>query len=424
MQLQVVVIGGPDTGRTFKLEDGQTLMVGRGQASDTQLNDPRMSRIHCHIQVDGGQATLVDASSVGGTAVNGQPIKRHELALGDVIEIGDTKLRFQLEGVEVNAPTAPTAPTAPITRPALGQAAPQPKIAPLKSLVGQLLAHYRLDAVIAEGNSGIVFKAFDTQHDRVAAVKVLTPDPTHSEEQKDRFVRAMQTFLPVKNPHIVQLYHAGKNGPYCWAAMEFVDGESMTQVIRRIGIEGMLDWREAYRVAVHIGRALAEAHSRKIIHRSVTPSNILRRNADRCCLLGDLMLAKALEGSLARQVTQPGQIIGDVPYMSPERTRDQAAVDHRSDMYGLGATLYALLTGRPPFESPSLPDLIRKVRDAEPARPKQFQLSINDKFEDCVLKMIAKRPDDRFQTPAGLLSDLERIGKFNNLDADWSEWSG
>ena len=420
MQQQVVVIGGPDTGRIFNLEEGQTLMIGRGQASDTQINDPRMSRIHCHIQIDGGTATIVDASSVGGTVVNGQPIKRHELALGDVIEIGDTKLRFQLPGVD---PGAPSAPTAPVARP-FGKPTPQPKIMPLKSMVGQSLAHYRLDAVIAEGNSGTVFKAFDTQHDRVAAVKVLTPDPTHSEEQKDRFVRAMQTFLPVRNPNIVQLYHAGKNGPYCWAAMEFVDGESMTQVIRRIGIEGMLDWREAYRVAVHIGRALAEAHTRKIIHRSVTPSNILRRNSDRCCLLGDLMLAKALEGSLARQVTQPGQIIGDVPYMSPERTRDQVNVDHRSDMYGLGATLYALLTGRAPFESPSLPDLIRKVREAEPVRPKQFQLSINDKFEDCVLKMIAKRPDDRFQTPGGLLSDLERIGKFNNLDADWSEWAG
>ena len=70
----------------------------------------------------------------------------------------------------------------------------------------------------------------------------------------------MKTMLPVKHPHIIQLYNAGKSGPYCWAAMEYVDGESMTEVIRRIGVEGMLDWREAYRVAVHIGRALDEAY--------------------------------------------------------------------------------------------------------------------------------------------------------------------
>jgi len=250
------------------------------------------------------------------------------------------------------------------------------------------------------------------------AVKVLTPDPTHSEEQKERFVRAMQTMLPVKHPHIVRLYNAGKKGPYCWAAMEFVDGESMTDVIARIGVEGMLDWREAYRMAVHIGRALQEAYSRKIIHRNVTPPNILRRRQDKVCLLGDLMLAKALEGTLARQVTQPGQLIGEVPYMSPERTRDQPGVDHRSDLYGLGATLYALLTGRPPFEGHSLPELIRKVREEPPRKPKEFQLSVNDMFQDAVMMMLAKRPEDRYTTPTDLLRDLERIGRYANVQVD------
>lgn len=248
----------------------------------------------------------------------------------------------------------------------------------------------------------------------------MTPDPSHADEQKERFVRAMRTMIDVRHPHIVQLYNAGKTGPYCWAAMEFVESEDLTKVIQRIGIEGMLDWREAFRVAVHIGRALHEAHQRKIIHRNVTPANILRRHEDKVCLLGDLMLAKALEGTLSTQVTRPGQLIGDVPYMSPERTRDQLGVDHRSDLYGLGATLYALLTGRPPFESSSLPDLIRQVRQVEPRKPKEFQLAINDLFQDTVLKMIAKQPGDRFQTPADFLRELERIGRYNNLDAYWS----
>jgi serine/threonine protein kinase len=286
------------------------------------------------------------------------------------------------------------------------------------------LAHFRLDAILAAGESGMVFKAWDTEKDRVAAVKVLTPDPMRQDEQKERFVRAMRTMIDIRHPHIVPLQYAGKTGPYCWAAMEFVDGEDLTKVIQRIGVQGMLDWREAYRVAVHVGRALQEAYQRKIIHRNVTPANILRRHVDKVCLLGDLMLAKALEGSLARQVTQPGQLIGDVPYMSPERTRDQAEVDHRSDIYGLGATLYALLTGRPPFESHSLPDLVRRVRQEEPRQPRDYQLSINDKFQDVVLQMIAKRPEDRFQTPAELLKELDRIGRYNNLEADWAEWVG
>ena len=410
MQRQLVIIAGPDTGRTISLADGQTLTLGRGQTSDTKINDPRMSRMHCRVQVDGGKTRLIDDGSTSGTFIGETQVKDRELQPGEVFRLGDTQIRYQL-GTATEQTTLGG-------EQLFGRPAPQPKIAPLKDLVGQSLGPFQLESILAAGNSGMVFKAQDTENKRAVAVKVLTPDPMHSEEQKERFVRAMQTMLPVKHPHIVRLYNAGKKGPYCWAAMEFIDGESMTDVIARIGVEGMLDWREAYRMAVHIGRALQEAHARKIIHRNVTPPNILRRRQDKVCLLVDLMLAKALEGTLARQVTQPGQLIGEVPYMSPERTRDQPGVDHRSDLYGLGATLYALLTGRPPFEGNSLPELIRQVRQDVPRKPKEYQLSINDMFQDAVMMMLAKRPEDRYKTPGDLLRDLDRIGRYANVQVD------
>jgi len=412
MKRQLVVIAGPDSGRMFSLEDGQTMVVGRGQASDTQINDPRMSRVHCQVQVDGGKTWLLDDGSSSGTLVAGQRITRHECKPGDIFQVGDTQIRFQLDDAREASTLAGDA--------MFGRPVPQPDVTGLKDLVGTTLTDYRLDKIVAAGETGMVFKAFDTQKNRVAAVKVLTPDPSHQTEQKERFVRAMRTMIDVHHPHIVRIYNAGKNGPYCWAAMEFVEGEDLTKVIKRIGVKGMLDWREVYSVAVYIGRALHEAFQRKLIHRNVTPANILRRDKDKVCLLGDLMLAKAMEGSLARQITQPGQLIGDVPYMPPERTRGQTAVDHRSDIYGLGATLYALLTGHPPFESNSLPELIRMVRQEEPRKPKEFQLSINDMFQDVVMTMIAKRSQDRFQEPAELLNELDRIGKFNNLNVDGS----
>ena len=106
--------------------------------------------------------------------------------------------------------------------------------------------------------------------------------------------------------------------------MEYVDGESLAQVIPRIGIAGMLEWRYAFRVAVHIARALEAAFEHEIIHRNITPANILVRSSDKVAKLGDLMLAKAMTGTLARQVTQPGELVGDVLYMSPERTRSDA----------------------------------------------------------------------------------------------------
>jgi len=414
MSRKLVIVSGPEMGRTFPLADGQTLVIGRGQASDTKINDPHMSRVHCRLQVDGNQTLLLDAGG-GGVLVRNEKVERHELKPGDEFQAGATTFRFMLES-QSDDPT--------LRGNAFAQKTPKPTVLPLKDLVGQSFAHYRLDRIITASNSGMVFKAHDTEKDRVAAVKVLAPDITADDEQRERFVRAMKTMMPIRHPNIIRLYNAGKNGPYCWAAMEFIDGESLTKVIDRIGIEGMLDWREVWRVAVHIGRALEAAFEHKIIHRNVTPTNILRRHSDKVCLLGDLMLAKALEGTLAKQVTRPGQLIGDVPYMSPERTRDGALADCRSDIYGLGATLYALLTGHPPFVSDSLPDLVRMVRESDPVPPKRYQLSVNDLFQDLVLKMIAKRPDDRFQNPTVLLHELGRIGTFNALEADFSDWKG
>jgi len=416
MQRELIVIAGPDAGRSFSLENGQHLVIGRGQASNTQINDPRMSRVHCQVQIDGPKTLLLDAGSSSGTFVAGEKIASRELTPGDVFQVGDTQIRYQLD-----RPQEATTLTGDTT---FGRPKPKPAVLPLKELVDQTLHTYRLDAIVSSSTSGMVFKAHDTEGDRVAAVKVLTPDIAHSEEQKERFVRAMKTMMPIRHPNIVRLYNAGKKGPYCWAAMEYIDGESLTAVIDRIGIDGMLDWKEVWTVAVHIGRALADAYERKIIHRSVTPTNILRRHNDKVCLLGDLMLAKALDGTLAKQVTQPGQIIGDVPYMSPERTRGSTDVDCRSDLYGLGATLYALMTGKAPFESPSLPELIRMVREAEPEKVKQYQLSVDEMFQDLGMRMIEKRPEDRYQTPGDLLRDLERIGRYNSLEADWSDWAG
>jgi serine/threonine protein kinase len=199
--------------------------------------------------------------------------------------------------------------------------------------------------------------------------------------------------------------------------MDLVEGESMAQVIRRLGVANMLDWRYGYRVAVHIARALEYAHEQSIIHRNVTPQNILWRSADKMVLLGDLMLAKALEGTLAQQITRPGELLGDVAYMAPERTRGVGDVDGRSDLYGLGATVYALVAGRPPFAEGSLPELVAKIRTAEPDKPKKYQMAIPDMFQGTVLRLLGKRPEDRFQTATELLADLDRVGKFAGVSA-------
>jgi serine/threonine protein kinase len=407
MTIQLTVIAGPDKGRSFPLQPGTPLLVGRSKDTQTKLNDPSASRVHCQVHFEGDQVVVQDRQSAAGTWVNGKRVTQQPLRPGDVIRVGDTQLRFETGDLANQSTLAPATPATP-------KAGATPER--LSELVGKTLSHYAIGAVVAKGQSGVVFHATDTNDNRSVALKVLLPEFSKNEEEMQRFVRAMKTVLPLRHPNLIALHGAGKTGPYCWIAMEYVEGESLTQVIKRIGTANMLDWRHALRVAVHVGRALDYAQEQNIIHRAVTPQNIMIRTADKVAKLGDLMLAKALEGTLAEQVTRPGEILGDLRYVSPERTRGSSAdVDGRSDVYSLGATVYALLTGRPPFEGGSLPETIMKIRTAEPVKPTKYQLAIPAMFEGTVLKMLAKNPGERFQTAAEMLTDLERVAKFNGV---------
>jgi serine/threonine protein kinase len=403
MEMQLVVIAGPDQGRTFPVENEHAYDIGRGQDTLTQLQDPRASRKHCVLEIFDGKVCLKDGGSAGGTLLNHKKISQAELQPGDVFQIGDTSLRF-----EARAPDATTMSKAPVATPTKVAAAD------LSKLIGQTLHHYQIVRELARGASGTVFLTKHTTTGKDAAVKVLWPELSKDEEQMQRFIRGMKTMLPIQHVNIVRIYNAGKNGPYAWVSMEYVDGESLTKVIDRIGAAGMLDWQNAFRVAVHIGRALECAAEHQIIHRNIMPANILLSH-DKVAKLGDLMLAKALENTAAEQITRPGQLIGELAYMSPERTRGTAGIDCRSDLYGLGATVYALLTGHPPFVDSSLPGLISKIRNEEPVKPTKFQLSIPDMFQGTVLRLLAKEPRDRYQTPAELLKDLDRVGKYQGI---------
>ena len=416
---RLTVISGPASGTVYELEDGQVLVIGRGADSDTVIDDDRMSRVHCRVIVDGDLTTVADAGSSSGTFVAGNKVEEAPLNTGDILQVGQTQLRYSWGDSEQLANESATI---------MGGVTPAPPAAApaasLVDLVGETIHEYRIEEIIAKGNNGMIFRATDTERDRACALKVMPPSFAADDEQRARFIRAMKTMMPIKHDHIVEIYNAGKKGAFCWVAMQHVDGNSLADVIQQIGFDGMMDWREVWRTGVQIARALHEAAKHQIVHRNLTPTNILRRKSDRACLVGDLMFAKALEGTLAIQITQPGQIVGEIPFMSPERTRGQENIDTRSDIYGLGATMYALLTGHPPCEEGSLPEMIKNVRDVVPKKPKEYQLSIDELFQDVVMKMISKSPDDRYSSPDELLRELNRIGQFNSLEADWTGWAG
>jgi serine/threonine protein kinase len=402
MVRRLAVVAGPDRGQAFPLPDDTTVSVGRGQDALALLSDPHVSRVHCRIACSAGRLVLSDAGSTAGTFVNGVRVAGEcVLRPGDLIQVGETQLRVEADAVPEMPTVAPGGPAASVVR--------------LADLIGQTVGRYHVTAVRARGETGLVFLAQDTESGEDVALKVLRPEFTQRPPDVQRFLRAASTVLPLRHPNLIPLREVGQAGPCCWLAMDWVEGESLADVIDRIGVAGMLDWRYAARVAVHVARALQFAHSHQIIHRNLTPRNVLVRFSDKVALLGDLTLAKALEGTLATDITRPGEVVGDVRYTSPERLLGSTAVDARSDVYSLGALVYALLTGRPPLAGPTLLETLALIRTAEPVRPKKFQLSIADLFEGVVLRMLAKRPEDRYRSADDLLADLERALRYQGV---------
>jgi serine/threonine-protein kinase len=407
MPHRLEVIAGPDLGRVFLLPESDTVLLGRSRATETRLTDPHVSRVHCHVQVEAGRVRVTDFDSAGGTFINDQPVTCGELKPGDVLRLGTTRLVLLTD-----SPEEPT--TLPL--PAVAATADTGARVELARLVGQTMSGYVLGPILAEGPSGLVFHATDTEADRPVALKVIWPGFLVGERQRERFLRSMRAMVALRHPNVAAVYEVGHTGVYCWVAQEYIEGESLTQVIQRAGSAGPLDWRDGLRVAVHVGRALALAGRHHVVHRNLTPMNVLLRSATREAVLSDLKLAQALEGAPGELITRPAELAGDVRYMSPERTYGSAYVDGRGDVYSLGAVVYALLTGRPPFEGPSAGETVVQIRQAAPTPPAQLQAGIPEALERVVLTMLAKQPAERYATADDLLSDLERLAQAQRVD--------
>jgi serine/threonine-protein kinase len=407
MSLQLLVLNGPDKGTTFALLPGPDRVLGRSDTATYRLAEPQISRNHCQLLLDGDQITVLDSNSRNGTFVNGVRVQRQALNPGDVLKVADIELRLERVAPSVPRP----APAPPLARPT------PVAVEQLKALSGSQLAHYDIGPVIGEGQSGIVFHATDTTDQRPVALKVLRPSFSEDAGEVQRFLRSAKAVQPLRHPNPVTTYAADQTGPHCWVAMEYIAGENLGQVIGRLGVAGMLDWHHAFQVAVHIARALGYAHGQHIVHRNVTPKNILLEAPTRLAKLADLMLVKAQEEA-SPQVTRPGELLGEIAYLAPERTQMGGALaDARADLYGLGATVYALLTGRPPFEGGSVARTVAKIRNSAPERPSVYQPSIPPPFEALILKLLAKRPEERPQTAEELLHDLERLSALQGVSA-------
>jgi len=279
---------------------------------------------------------------------------------------------------------------------------------------GLQIGPFLVEKELGAGAMGAVYRGIYTKTGQKVAIKIMAPG-LGMETGAARFEREAAILKQFNHPNIVRLFGVGKHLGTRYYAMEYVEGEPLARVIERIGTRKVPDWRFTLGLGVQIARALETAHAKHVVHGNVAPESILIRAKDKVAKLGDMMLAKVFERIKAKQTDRPGEPVGNVAYLAPERTRSDVEPDTRADIYGLGATLYALLTGKPPFQGKTLVEIMAQIRQADPVPPKKFQDSIPDKFQDAVMTMLAKRPELRFQSPAQVARALEQVAKSHGM---------
>ncbi|MCA9120642.1 MAG: protein kinase [Planctomycetaceae bacterium] len=431
---KLVVVHGHDTGRQVLVPVDGAVTLGRGAECSFQLHDPSVSRVHCQIESKAERLVLSDAGGRWGIRVNDKTTKEAVLHSGDRIMIGDTELLVEVAPGNDNTTLAPAAlldaeTTTPNDRPNngrqplgeqrgdLGPSLP-PRIQSDNDVIGLLgsrFLRFDIESLISSARSGAVFRAWDNKHDRHVALKIFWPHLFEEESEVRRFVRAMRTAIPLRHEHLVRVYTAGRSRGVCFTSSELVEGESADELIQRVGVCGMLDWRRVLRIAIQLAAALQGAAEHNMVHRNITPHNILIRAHDDVVKLNDLVFAKAIAGTRVEQITCPGELVGELVYMSPEQTGVDHPLDERSDIYSLGAALYSLLAGRAPFEGRTTTETINKIQLEPPTPPTVFHLSISPLFEGEVLRMLEKRPEDRHPSAAVLLHELRRVAKYENV---------
>lgn len=259
---------------------------------------------------------------------------------------------------------------------------------------------YELGRLIGRGGTAEVYQGRDLLLDRTVAVKLLGQVPASPEDERvQRLLREARAAAALSHPHAVAVHDIGLSAQAMFVVMEYLDGESLRELLAR---EHRLPAPRAVQIACQVAGALDAAHRRGLVHRDVTPANIM------ICADGT---AKVLDFGIARfaedaSVTATGMIIGTPAYMSPEQVQS-GAVDGRTDVYALGCCLYHLLTGRPPFVGSDAAAVAFQHVNESPPAPGSVRPDVPPQLAAVVLRALAKRPEDRYQSAAELRSALE-----------------
>ena len=273
------------------------------------------------------------------------------------------------------------------------------------------LGDYELLEVVGRGGQGVVFRARQKSLNRTVALKMISLGSWATEAHLKRFRREAEAAASLEHPGIVPIYEVGERDGSCYFSMKFVEGGQLDQVIKR----KPMSIRQAAELIAKVARTVHYAHEHGILHRDIKPGNILL-DAKGEPLLTDFGLARLVEAEST--VTRTKEVMGTPSYMAPEQAMgNNAAVSSATDVYGLGAVLYQLLTGHPPFAGGTTYETIKLVLDTEPRQPRLLNPKIDRDLSTICLKCLEKDPKRRYSSALALAEDLEHWLKHEPIQA-------
>ena len=277
-------------------------------------------------------------------------------------------------------------------------------------LLGQL-GDYELLEEVGRGAQGVVFRARQKSLNRTVALKVISLGQWASKAHLKRFRREAEAAASLDHPGIVPIYEVGERDGSCYFSMKFVEGGQLDEVIRRTP----MSIRQAAELIANVARTVHYAHEHGILHRDIKPGNILL-DAKGEPHLTDFGLARLVESEST--VTRTMEVLGTPSYMAPEQAvGNNAAISSVTDVYGLGAVLYQLLTGQPPFAGGTTYETIKLLLDTEPRQPRLLNPKIDRDLSTICLKCLEKDPKRRYSSALALAEDLERWLKHEPIQA-------
>jgi serine/threonine protein kinase len=264
------------------------------------------------------------------------------------------------------------------------------------------LAHFDVMRVIGRGGMGVVFEAFDSKLQRHVALKVLDPELIEDEVSRQRFCREARAAASITHENVVAVHQVEKSSedglPYL--VMQLIAGESLEQRLTR---EKKLPMGEIVRISMQAAHGLAAAHAQNLIHRDIKPGNILLEAAHDSVKLTDFGLARAAEDV---KLTRTGFVSGTPLYMAPEQAMGEDT-DHRSDLFSLGAIMYEMCAGQPPFKGNSALAILKQIADSKHTPLRELNSSVPQWLAETIDDLLAKKPADRIQSAAHLAELLE-----------------